>query len=416
MSLQKTKYSLENTSLFKPIKVGKKELENRVCYAPTTRMRATIDGVPSDLMLQYYDERSRKNGGLIVVEATLISREASGYAHAPGIYNSTQAKAWKQITDKIHSNGTTVCCQLMNLGRAAIPDELKRLGVPFVGPSAIYSDDESKEMAKKAGIELRALTLDEIEKFKQQYLEAARYAINEANFDLVEVHGAHGYFLDQFLQPASNKRTDKYGGSIENRSRLLLEVMDLLIQEFGADKVAVRLSPWAQFNGMKGDEEVIHPISYIGYVLSELQHRATKGQQLAYISVVEPRVSGIYDVDQAKLKNYRQLKSNEWIYQIWRGNVMRAGNYLSDRDNNYAILREDVEAHNDRTLIAFGRYYTSNPDFVERLRNGWDFTHYDRPNFYSQLNYHYNNWAKFGEANTSTVEDAESKRLPVALV
>ncbi|ODV95572.1 hypothetical protein PACTADRAFT_50275 [Pachysolen tannophilus NRRL Y-2460] len=415
MSIVKTKYSLEDTNLFKSIRLGTKELKNRAVFAPSTRSRSAPGDVPSDLMLKYYEDRSKDNGGLIITEGTFVSKEASGYSGAPGIYTLQQAKAWKLITDKIHKHGTFVSCQLWNLGRAADPFELKERGVPYVAPSVVYPNEDAEIAARKSGVELQALTLKQIEEFKKAYIEAAKYAINVSNFDYVEIHSAHGYFLDQFLEPSTNHRTDKYGGSIENRARLVLEIIDSLIKEIGADKIGIRVSPWAEFGGMKGENESIHPIVGIGYLLSELQQRANKGNELAYISIVEPRVNAGFTIPLENLKDYKQLKSNLWIYQIWRGNIIRAGAYLTDREDNYQLIRNDVNANN-RTLIAFSRYYTSNPDLVKRLKYGLELTPYDRPTFYTHTNYHYGDWTFYGQENKSKPEDEESKKLPVALV
>ncbi|ODV95571.1 hypothetical protein PACTADRAFT_34135 [Pachysolen tannophilus NRRL Y-2460] len=426
MTLVDSKYTLRNTNLFKPIQVGSNFLQNRIVHAPVTRLRASIDGIPTDLMLEYYHQRSQQYGGLIVGEGAFISREASGLKYVAGIYNTEQANAWKLITDRIHQNGSFVSCQLWNMGRLADLQELKRLGLPLIAPSVVYHSKDQEKAAQEAGNELKSLTLDQIEIFKNQYVEAAKIALNVAKFDYIELNAAHGYLLDQFLQPSSNKRIDKYGGSIENRSRLILEIIDLLIKEIGdSKKLAIRISPWGIFDGMKGENEIIHPIAGIGYLVSELQQRANKGFPLAYVSVVEPK----HSVDEAIL-----LQPNQWISEIWKGPVIRTGGYLRDyKKGNSKIIENDVNL-NDKTLIGFGKYFTSNPDLPERLRNGWQLTPYDPSTFATHTSYHYTDWknwkdwkdwekavhdnaiGKVVSQNEPTQNDNGSHREPIPLI
>lgn len=384
-----TEYELGSTNLFKPIKVGNVELKNRTFFAPSTRLRATLDADPTDLMVQYYDDRSKDNGGLIITEATFISPNASGMAHAPGIWTDKQTNGWKKIVDKVHANGTAISMQLWNLGRSADPAELKRLGCSYVSSSPKYIDESYEKKALEVENPLRALTLKEIEIMKQQYVRAAVNAIKVAGFDFVELHNAHGYLLDQFLLPSVNTRADKYGGSIENRARLTLEIVDLLIEEVGAEHVGIRLSAWTTFAGALGANEPVHPIATHSYLLNQLNKR-----KIAYVSIVELRVSS--SVIEFELDPTADSHANDFVYQLFDGPVLRAGNYLSDRLGNYPRLREHVNA-NDRTLIGFSRHFTSNPDLPNRLKNGWDLTQYDRPHFYTNDNEGYNVWGAYGE-------------------
>ncbi|OWB85194.1 oxidoreductase activity, acting on other nitrogenous compounds as donors protein [[Candida] boidinii] len=401
---------LSQTNLFKPIQVGSVKLENRVVEAPLSRYRNTSDFVATDIMLQNYADRSKNNGGLLITEATFISEQAGLYEHGPGIWNDRQAQAWKKIVEKVHENGSKFSMQLWNLGRAADPALLKKFGKPFLSSSANYMSEDSEKAAKEAGNEIKAATIEDIEKFKQEYLNAARNALDVAGFDIIELHGAHGYLFDQFLQPESNQRTDKYGGSIENRARFLLEVIDLLLESFPAEKLAVRLSPYAQFQGIKGADSIINPIATFGYVLSELERRAKDGKRLAYVSIVEPRVSG--DVDASGSTSY----DSSWIGEIWKGIIIRAGSYLSDK--GYKNLIRDVNA-DERTLIGIGRYFISNPDLVYRLKNGLELNEYDRSTFYGRHdNIGYNTWKNYGEVDKATENldssNAISKPIPLA--
>ncbi|KAG7880277.1 hypothetical protein KL905_002946 [Ogataea polymorpha] len=379
---------ISNTNLFKPIKVGKVELKNRLVFAPTTRYRASKDFVPTDSMLKYYEQRAENNGGLLVTEATYPDYSFGLYPDTPMIKTPAQVAGWKKVIEAVHNKGSFVSIQLWHLGRTASAEFNKSKGLPLVGASPIYMDEDSEKAAKEAGNELRELTIPEIEAIVKEFAAAAKRAIHEAKADFIELHGAHGYLLDQFNQPGSNKRTDKYGGSIENRARLILEAVDACIEAVGAEHVAIRLSPYAAVQGIKGVDSEIHPISYFGYVLSELERRAQEGKRLAYISVVEPRVNGIYDS-----KDKREFNTS-WISEIWKGVLLRSGAYLNE---NYKFLQHDVD-ENDRTLIGVSRYYTSNPDLADRLKNGHELTPYDRSKFYKHSsNDGYLTWTRYGE-------------------
>ncbi|CAN3363373.1 probable NADPH dehydrogenase [Diutina catenulata] len=378
-----TQDQLRDTQLFQPITVGRNQLRQRIAFAPTTRFRALDNHDPSDLQVQYYRDRSQAPGTLVITEATFAAEKLGGYPNAPGIWSQSQARSWKVVNDAIHANGSFSSVQLWALGRAAFADYLKTRGLDYISSSAIYGTKEQEERASENPI--RALTTEEVDELIDEvYPNAARRA-DEAGFDYVELHAAHGYLMDQFMQPSSNHRTDKYGGSIENRCRLVLAVIDRLSEILGAHRVGIRISPWARFEGMKGADESINPVATLGYLLSELQRRANEGRALAYVSVVDPRVSGINDV---AAPNY-DSESNDFVPLIWKGPVIKAGNYSYDRPA-FAALKRDIA--NDRTLIAFGRLFTSNPDLVEKLRSGSELTPYDRDTFYTTDNWGYNTW------------------------
>ncbi|CAK9440106.1 uncharacterized protein LODBEIA_P42060 [Lodderomyces beijingensis] len=378
--------ALGDTKLFQPIQVGRHTLAQRIAFAPSTRRRATSNHVATDISLDYYKARAQAPGTLIITEATFASPQAGGGAHVPGIFTSQQIQAWKKITDAIRSQGSFSCVQLWHLGRVADPALLKSQGLDFVAPSAEYVSDESHRVAHAADNELRPFTTEEIEDLiHHQYPTAARNAL-DAGFDYVEIHSAHGYTLDQFLNPETNKRHDEYGGaSIENRTRVLLQIIDQLIPIVGADRLAVRLSPWAKFQVTSAVGPETH-----AYILTELQRRADSGNQLAYVSLVEPRVQGSYDVD----AHTSVTQSNEFALKIWQGKVIRAGNYTYDAPQFDTLLRD---LDDDRTIIGFSRFFISNPDLVWRLKHGVALNHYQRDTFYNQDNWGYNTWNSHDE-------------------
>lgn len=387
MSTVETK-PLAKTAVFEPIKVGKNTLSNRIFFPPTTRKRALDDHTPSDLQVRYYDERTAYPGLLVVTEGTFPFEQAGLYERVPGIYTEKQVQGWKQVTKKVHDNKSFISVQLWNLGRTSDPALLKAAGLPFVAPSAIYYSKESEESANKAGNPLRALTLEEIEDQLQKYEQAARNAV-AAGFDYIELHGAHGYLIHQFLEANTNQRTDKYGGSIENRARFVLELVDRLTPIVGAEKLAIRISPWASFQGMDAANGLVHPFTTYSYLLNELEKRAQRGHRLAYVSIVEPRVNGVIDVAAED-----QAGTNSFVYDIWKGIVLKAGNYTYDAPK-FASALDDLK--DNRTLIGFSRYYISNPDLVTRLHNGWNLTPYDRSTFYAADDYGYNTYSAYGE-------------------
>ncbi|KAK6458250.1 NADH:flavin oxidoreductase/NADH oxidase [Scheffersomyces xylosifermentans] len=394
---------LKNTDAFKPVKVGTNTLSNRITYVPTTRLRALDDHTPSDLELKYYADRAQYPGTLLIAEATFVSERAGVYERAPGIWNEKQTKAWKKITDAVHDKGSFISSQFWFLGRVAKPELLKERGLDLVGPSANYASEEAKEAAEKAGVPIKPLTKEDIHYLTNvEYVNAAKNAI-AAGFDYIELHSAHGYLLDSFLHAATNKRTDEYGGSIENRSRFLLELIDKLIETVGADKLAVRFSPWAKFSGLKAEEDEVHPITEYSYLLHELQKRANAGNELAYISIVEPRVQGTNNVDETQ-----QIGDNSFVRQVWKGVIVKAGNYTYDAPE-FKSIQEEVR--DSKTLVGFSRYFISNPDLVNRLAEGYELTPYQRETFYGKDNWGYNTWDNYGKDSGFKKED-EEKVLP----
>lgn len=395
--------ALKSTKLFQEIQVGAVTLSQRAVFAPSTRFRALPDHTPSDLQLEYYDLRSKFPGTLLITEGTLPSLSTGVDARVPGIFSDKQIREWRKITDKVHDNGSFIAVQLWGLGRGADPVQSKKEGVQLRGASAIYHSEEQELAAKKADNELEAFTTEEVEDVIEDFVQAAKNAM-EAGFDLIELHGATGYLINQFFESSSNKRTDKYGGSIENRARFALELIDRIGEAIGPDRVAIRISPWLKYTGMKAEEDDIHPIATFGYFLGQLQKRADAGKQIAYVSLIEPRIPGM-------LSNEDDFGSNAFAKSVWKGVLIRSGNYTYDVPEFKQVL-EDID--DDRTLVGFSRYFLSNPDLIYKLRDGGELNHYDRKTFYTSTNWGYNTWNLRGEEKEFDMK-AEKARRPAPI-
>lgn len=342
--------------LFQPISVGTTNLKHRVVMAPLTRFRSP-NHVPNNLVAEYYGQRASVEGTLLISEATLISPEAGGYDNVPGIWSQDQIAGWNKVTDAIHAKGSKFFLQLWSLGRLAKPEVLEREGLAYISASNVPLKDTQPP---------RPITREEISDHIRMYANAAKNAI-AAGADGVEIHNANGYLLDQFLRENSNTRVDEYGGSIENRARFTLEVVDAVVAAVGADKVGIRLSPWSPFGEL---DPGVSPIPQFSYIVTELEKRRLAGHGLAYIHAVEPRVRGHNQTEEVS-----DGASNRFIFDIWQGPVIRAGGMTP--------IAIDAAQENNRTLVAMGRYFIANPDLPFRLANGIDLTHYDRPTFYT---------------------------------
>ncbi|KAK7008408.1 putative inactive dehydrogenase EasA [Favolaschia claudopus] len=344
--------------LFEPITVGSLPLQHRVVLAPMTRYKADKDHVPfMPLVAEHYAQRASRPGSLLITEATFIAHTASGYAHVPGIWSQAQIKAWKEVTDVVHAKGSFIFLQLWALGRAADYQQLRSEdpSLPHVAPSNIPLPGHTGP--------LREMTVPEIKEYVGLYAQAAKNAI-EAGFDGVEVHGANGYLPDQFLQDMSNKRTDAYGGSVENRARFVLEVIDAVANAIGAQKTAIRFSPWSPFQEMLMKD----PIPTFSYVISEL---AKRHPSLAYLHLVEPRINGPTTDDS---RDPGHIQSNDVFREAWGGRpLIRAGGFTREGA---------IEAGEKGDLVAFGRFYTSNPDLPTRLEKNIELAKYDRATFF----------------------------------
>ncbi|CAR27230.1 ZYRO0C11924p [Zygosaccharomyces rouxii] len=352
--------ALRGTKLFKPIKVGGLVLNHRLVMAPLTRLRAP-NGIPhEDWMTTYYDQRSKRTGSLIITEGSVPQPQFGGLDNAPGLWSPEQRRAWTKVIRRIHGNGSYVFIQLWSMGSQADPLILAKDGLPYVSATdETYVSEELKEKALKAGNPQHGLTQREIQEYVSGFVEASQRCI-EMGADGVEIHAANGYLLNQFLDPSSNKRVDTYGGSIENRSRFLLQVVDAVVDRVGSSKVGIRISPFCNFGSMS-ELDIPTLSSQYTHLLGQLEERARSGRRLAYVHIVDPH----------------QRNLNDFVYTVWKGIVIRAGG-LATRPQVGVKLVE-----NDRTILSYGRYFTSNPDLVDRIENGWPFTPYDPDTFTS---------------------------------
>ncbi|KAI0000412.1 FMN-linked oxidoreductase [Russula vinacea] len=356
---------MATSKLFQPIQVGTVTLQHRVVMAPLTRYRGDSKHTPTDLGVQHYCARGSTPGTLLISEATYIAHKASGEnLHVPGIWSDEQVIAWKKVTDAVHARGSFMYSQLWALGRTASVEQLKQEDPSFAYVSAgdvplprTPQQEEKGEDPPRP----RPLTKAEIAEYVQIYATAARDAVERAGFDGVEIHGANGFLLDQFLKETSNNRTDEYGGSPENNARFVLEVVAAVSAAVGEERVGLRLSPWITLFENPGN----NPIPVFTYLVTELRRRHPN---FGYIHVVEPRVKGIVD-------RTFESESNDFLRTIWAGKRwISAGGFTRDS----AIKQADEKGE----LIAFGRYFTSNPDLPVRLRENIPLTPYNREVFY----------------------------------
>lgn len=345
--------------LLTPVKLGPYELPNRVVMAPLTRNRTIAGNVPFELNAKYYAQRS--SAGLIISEATQVSPQGQGYPMTPGIHSPEQIAGWKLVTDAVHAQGGRIFLQLWHVGRISHPD-LQPNGELPVAPSAIAATDGMAATfeGEKPFVTPRALETHEIPGIIEQFRQGAKNAL-AAGFDGVEVHGANGYLLDQFLQDGTNQRTDDYGGSIANRARLLLEVTQAVIEVWGSDRVGVRLSPSGTFNSMSDSD----PEALFSYVIQELDRL-----NLAYLHLVEPRVD-----NGVTLEENSTHMTTGFFRPLYSGTIISAGGH--DR-----ATAEEVLAAGEADLVAYGRLYISNPDLVKRLELDAPLNPWDRSTFY----------------------------------
>lgn len=351
-------------TLFEPVQAGDLKLPNRVVMAPLTRNRAP-GAQPNALMARYYAQRA--GAGLQITEATPVSHQGQGYADVPGLYSDAQATGWRQVTDAVHAQGGRLVVQLWHVGRISHVSLQPGGGAP-VAPSAIAAQAKTYVIEDGVGRFVpvstpRALDITELPGLVDDYRRAARAARGPAGFDGVEVHAANGYLLDQFLKRGANQRTDAYGGSIENRARLLLEVMQAVVAEVGGGRTGIRLAPVTTSNGIHDPE----PQPLFEHVV-----RALAPLGLAYLHVVEGATGGT-----------REVEGRPFDYEALRRAYRDAGGRGAWMVNNGydAALAGQVLSHG-ADLVAFGRPFIANPDLVERLRRGAPLNPPDVATFY----------------------------------
>lgn len=337
-----------SATLFTPLAVGALTLPNRVIMAPLTRMRATYPtDVPNDLMATYYVQRA--SAGLIISEATQISPQGKGYMDTPGIYSPEQVAGWRHITSAVHAAGGRMCAQLWHVGRVSHPAlqpdgglPVSASAIPYKNRTSVRGEDGKPQRADCPTP--RALALDEIPGLLQDYRRATTNA-REAGFDMVEVHGAHGYLLHQFQSALSNHRTDAYGGSLENRARLTLEALDACIDAWEASRVGIRISPLGTFNGLDDSAGLEMGL----YLAREFAKRG-----IAYLHLSEPDWAG----GPALTPDFRRA-----LREAFPGVIIGAGNYTKEKADT--LLAEGLI-----DAAAFGRSFIANPDLPKRLQTG----------------------------------------------
>lgn len=355
------------SALFNPSKLGTHQLQHKIVLAPLTRMRGGQYDPDASLMAEYYSQRSSK-GGLIITEGTLISPQARAQSEVPGIWNEQQAQYWRIITDRIREKEAISCCQIWHRGRCAGKREWEFQGVKYrpIGPSAI-PEKEGRPVPTE-------MSIADIEQVIEEYANAVKMAIDQAGFDLVEIHDANGYLLDQFLQSMSNHRNDEYGGTLEKRFTLSLRVLDAVTRAVGQEKVGVRFSPYSEFQGMRETDPLKTFVPLVERVLTQFP-------SLAFIHLVESRINGASDRE-----NYTEQESLDPIRQIVAKHNRRSGcNVQLVIAGGFTIdsATEHAKRYPDE-LLAFGRYFIANPDLPDRIRNGWPLNPYDRSTFYTK--------------------------------
>ena len=350
--------------LFEPVTAGALRLPNRIVMAPLTRNRSP-NAVPTDMAVTYYTQRA--SAGLLITEATAISHQGQGYADVPGLYAPEQLRAWRRVTDSVHAAGGRIVVQLWHVGRVSHHELQPAGGVP-VAPSAIAA--KTKTVLIRDGkpvfeptVTPRALHSDEIAGIVAAYSRATHGALEDAGFDGVEIHGANGYLVDQFLKTGANHRTDAYGGSIENRTRFLREVVHAVVEAAGPGRAAIRLSPVTPANDIV-DADPQPLFQRVAQIIGPLP--------LAYVHVIEGATGGV-----------REIPERPFDYDAFKRTYREAGGrgaWMVNNGYDRALAEAAVEGGAD--LVAFGKPYIANPDLVRRLREGAALNTPDRATFY----------------------------------
>jgi len=355
------------TTLFDKLTIGNIELSNRILYAPMTRSRANEEGVQPDFVAEYYGQRA--TAGLLITEATNVSAMAKGYVRTPGIYNEEQIASWRNVTERVHAEGGKIFLQIFHTGRIALPDLLPENAQP-VAPSAVAAAGQNyTDAGMKDFVVPRPLDTDEVKSIVKDFAVAARNAI-KAGFDGIEIHGANGYLIQQFLSTNVNLRADEYGGSVENRSRFLLEIVDAIVAEIGWERTGLRLSPGGEFNDIKeNDAEELYD-----YVIGELNKR-----KLAYLHI------GTFD------------QNRDW-HPILRPKY--DGIYLAgvgfDKERGERTLAEG-----GADAIVYGKLFLANPDLPERFRLNAPINEWDESTFYTPGEKGYTDYPTLEQVNVA---------------
>jgi N-ethylmaleimide reductase len=358
--MQSKTNQVTEAQLFSPVQLGAITLSHRVVHGPTTRLRANPDDSASAMMVEYYGQRASE-GGLIIIEATNVSMQARGYLGAPGLYLDSHIEGFRKMVDAVHAKGGKVVAQIVHCGRTSHVDLTG--GRAPIGPSVIpfdtiaFTKDGWQPVSQH-----EEMSLDDIKQVVSEHREAARRAF-EAGVDGVEIHAANGYLLDSFLHDGSNKRTDAYGGSVDNRARLLLEIVEATSALRGADRIGVRLSPSGEWNDM-ADSDLEATFGRVAELLNPLG--------LAYLHLIEPRIKG--DDTKAGAEEAEPVAAVQ-MRKKFKGPIIAAGGFLRDS-------AEEIVQSGNADAVAFGRWFSSNPDLPERLRRNAPLTPYVRDAFW----------------------------------
>lgn len=347
------------SALFKPVRVGLLDLQHRIVMAPLTRYRVADDHVPLDWVIEHYEQRSSVPGTLLISEATLIAPKAGTYANAPGVWSDAQVAQWKKVVDAVHAKNSFIYLQLWALGRTADAEQLKK-----EVPDADFVS--SGDIAVDGGPKPRPLTVAEIDEYVTWYATAAHNAVHRAGFDGVEIHGANGYLIEQFIQEGNNNRTDEYGGSIENRNRFALRVVDAVVKTVGAERTGIRLSPFYSTQG----EDIVPTYSHL---ITEL-----KKFDLAFLHVIRSRTPPANGNEAI----YHDEVGLQFARDIWAPRpFLIAGGFTPES----AIEAADLgAAKGENLLVVFGRHFLANPDLPLRIKNGIQLNPYDRATFFAR--------------------------------
>jgi N-ethylmaleimide reductase len=368
-----TERYISDTDLFEPVTIGAWQLANRIVMAPLTRCRVKNDGIPGALQADYYAQRA--GAGLIISEATNISPQGRGYAFTPGIFNDAQIAGWRLVTEAVHRKGGKIVCQLWHVGRYSHPS-LQPGGELPVAPSAIAPEGETfTEQGLQKVPTPRALETDEIPGIVEQYRHAASCA-RQAGFDGVEIHAANCYLLDQFIRDSTNRRTDRYGGSIENRARLVLDVASAVVAVWGGgSRVGIRLAPVTPNTGNTPLDSNV--MATYGYLIAQLNR-----YELAYLHFVEGATGMSREVPVGI--------SLEKLRALFHGPYMANNGYTLE-------LAKAARRNGTAELICFGRPFIGNPDLVERLKAGAALTEAPRETWYGGGARGYTDWPALGQ-------------------
>jgi N-ethylmaleimide reductase len=366
---------MSSKTTLSPYKLGSLPLKNRIVMAPMTRSRA-IGNIPNKLMAEYY--RQRASAGLIITEGISPSPNGLGYARIPGLFSDKQVEGWKEVTDAVHGRGGKIFAQIMHTGRIAHSNNLPA-GAKVLAPSAVHASglmwtdqDGMLEHSTPEGMDL-----EEIESTKAEYVRAARNAV-VAGFDGIELHGANGYLLEQFLSPHSNHRTDHYGGTLENRARFVLEVAGEISDAIGSDKTAIRLSPYGVFNEMPHYGDIDATYAHLARELDKIG--------IAYIHLVDHSSAGAPEVP---------LSIKKTIRDAFKNTIILTGGYTmsdAERDVNSGLAN----------LVGFGKPFISNPDLVDRFKKNFPLNiKMDASTFYTPGSKGYTDYPVFEEETVS---------------